>query len=284
MPGFTAGQLDDEPVVSLRPQKGWVPVHLGELWEYRELLYFLIWRDIKVRYKQTVLGGLWAILQPLLTAFAFTAIFGYAAKLPSDGVPYVVMTYTALLPWQLFAHALTDSGNSLVANQNLITKVYFPRLIVPVAAVLGGLVDFALGFVVLAGMLIYFHIPVSPAILTLPLFVLFALATAAAVGIWLSALNVQYRDIRYALPFLTQFWLLVTPVAYSSSIVPEPLRVIYALNPMAGVVEGFRWAILGKSFAHGGVFLVISVVAVVVALVAGLFYFRRMERSFAEVV
>jgi lipopolysaccharide transport system permease protein len=274
----------DEPVVLLRPSSGWVPIRLAELWEYRELLYFLIWRDIKVRYKQTVLGGLWAILQPLLTALAFTAIFGYAAKLPSqEGIPYVVFTYTALLPWQLFAHALNDSGNSLVANQHLITKVYFPRLIIPVAAVLSGLVDFALGFVVLAGMLIYFRIPVTPAILTLPLFILLALAVATAAGLWLSALNVQYRDVRYAIPFLTQFWLLVTPVAYSSAIVPEPLRMIYALNPMAGVVEGFRWAVLGQSMENAG-FLAVSTVAVLVALVSGLFYFRRMERSFAEIV
>lgn len=271
------------PVVVIRPSRGWVSLKLQDLWEYRELLYFLVWRDVKVRYKQTVLGAAWAILQPFLTMVVFSIFFGRLAGVPSDGIPYPVFAYTALLPWQLFAHALTESGNSLVANQQLITKVYFPRLVIPISAVLAGLVDFSIAFVVLLGMMFYYGIVPTAAASALPLFILLAIATALAVGLWLSALNVQYRDVRYTIPFLTQFWLFATPIAYSSSLVPEQWRALYGLNPMAGVVEGFRWALLGKSGGVGPL-MIVSALVVGVLLVGGLVYFRRMEKTFADVV
>lgn len=270
-------------VIQIRPSTGWVALKLRDLWDYRELLYFLVWRDIKVRYKQTVLGAAWAILQPLLTMVVFSIFFGRLAGMPSDGIPYPIFTYTALLPWQLFSHALIEASNSLVMNERLITKVYFPRLVIPIATVLAGLVDFSIAFIVLIGMMLFFGIVPTMAILTLPLFILFAIATALAIGLWLSALNVQYRDVRYVIPFLTQFWLFATPIAYSSSLIPEPWRVWYGLNPMAGVVEGFRWALLGKT---GGTpsLLIVSVLIVGLLLLGGLAYFRRMERSFADVI
>lgn len=271
------------PTIVIRPSKGWVPLRLGQLWEYRELLYFLVWRDVKVRYKQTALGAAWAIIQPFFTMVVFSIFFGRLAGIPSDGVPYPIFAYCALLPWQLFAHALTESSNSLVGNQNLITKVYFPRLVIPLAALLAGLVDFGIAFLVLLAMMAYYGIVPTAAALTLPLLVLFAVATALAVGLWLSALNVQYRDVRYTIPFLTQFWLFVTPVAYPASLVPEPWRVLLGLNPMAGVVEGFRWALLGTGPAPGAL-LAVSLVVVGALLVGGLYYFRRMERTFADVV
>jgi lipopolysaccharide transport system permease protein len=269
-------------MVIIRPSRGWVSLNLRDLWEYRELLYFLVWRDVKVRYKQTVLGAAWAILQPFLTMVVFSVFFGRLAKVPSDGIPYPVFAYTALLPWQLFAHALNESGNSLVTNQQLIKKIYFPRLVIPISAVLAGMVDFGIAFLVLLGMMCYYGVAPTAAALTLPLFILLAIATALAVGLWLSALNVQYRDVRYTLPFLTQFWLFATPIAYSSTLVPERWRPLYGLNPMAGVVEGFRWALLGK----GGVgpMLIVSVLAVILLLLGGLVYFRRMEKTFADVV
>ena len=280
--------LPDSPPVSLptlhiRPPQGWASLELGELWEYRELLFFLVWRDIKVRYKQTALGAAWAIIQPFFMMVVFSLFFGRLAKIPSDGIPYPVFAYCALLPWQLFAHALTESSNSLVGNQNLITKVYFPRLVVPISAVLGGLVDFAVAFVILLGMMAYYGLVPTLAIVTLPLFVLLAIFTALGVGLWLSALNVQYRDVRYTIGFLTQFWLFATPVAYPSSLVPQQWRWLYGLNPMAGVVEGFRWALLGKSEGPG-ILLVFSIFAVIVLLVSGLYYFRRMEQTFADIV
>ena len=272
-----------QPVILIRPSKGWVPFNLRDLWEYRELLYFLVWRDVKVRYKQTALGAAWAILQPCLTMIAFSVFFGRLAGIPSDGIPYPIFTFTALLPWQLFSHALIESSNSLVTNERLITKVYFPRLVIPMSAVLAGLVDFGIAFGVLVVMMFFFGIVPTTAILTLPFFILLAIATALAVGLWLSALNVQYRDVRYVIPFLTQFWLFATPIAYSSNLVPEPWRAWYGLNPMAGVVEGFRWALLGKT---GGTpaLLIVSTVIVGVLLISGLAYFRRMERTFADVV
>ena len=273
----------DLPKIVIRPSRGWVPLKLKEFWEYRELLYFLIWRDIKVRYKQTALGAAWAIIQPLFTMIVFSIFFGRLAKIPSDGVPYPIFAFCALLPWQLFAHALTESGNSLVASQNLITKVYFPRLVIPVAAVLAGLVDFAIAFVVLLGMMAYYGIVPTMAVVFLPLFLLLAVTTALAVGLWLSALNVQYRDVRYTIPFLTQFWLFITPIAYPSSLVPEGWRTLFGLNPMAGVVESFRWALLGTANAPGPM-LAVSVGVVVALLVGGLYYFRRMEKTFADVV
>lgn len=278
-----AAVLDTLPPLIIRPSRGWGSLRLKELWEYHELLYFLIWRDIKVRYKQTVLGAAWAILQPFLTMVVFSIFFGKLAKIPSDGVPYPVFAYCALLPWQFFSNALTASGNSLVSNQGLITKVYFPRLVIPISAVLAGLVDFCISFVVLLMMMFYYGIVPTKAVLTLPLFLLFAIATALAVGLWLSALNVRYRDVRYTMPFLAQFWLFVTPVAYSSSLVPETWRTLYGLNPMAGVVEGFRWALLGKTGGIGPLML-LSALAVAVLLIGGLVYFRRMEKTFADVV
>ena len=242
-----------------------------------------MWRDIKVRYKQTALGAAWAIIQPVFMMLVFTLFFGKLAKVPSDNLPYSVFTFTALLPWQLFSHALTESSNSLVSNQNLISKVYFPRLVVPISAVLGGLVDFAIAFVILLGLILYYGIVPSWAIFTLPAFVLLAVATALAVGLWLSALNVQYRDVRYTIAFLIQFWLFATPVAYPSSIVPEKWRALYGLNPMVGVVEGFRWALLGKANPPG-IQLWVSCAVVVLLLTAGLYYFRRMEQQFADIV
>ena len=274
---------DTLPVLRIEPSRGWVSLRLNELWDYRELLYFLVWRDIKVRYKQTELGAIWAVLQPMLTMLVFSVFFGRLAKMPSDGIPYPVFVYAALLPWQLFSYALTESANSLVGSQNLIKKVYFPRLVVPLSSVLSGLVDFAISFVVLLGLMAYYGIRPTAAIAVLPLFVLFALATALSVGLWLSALNVEFRDVRYTIPFLTQFWMFATPVAYPSSLVPEKWRVFLGLNPMAGVVEGFRWALLGKSDAPGPL-LWVSLAAVILLLSGGLAYFRRMEKTFADVV
>jgi lipopolysaccharide transport system permease protein len=236
-----------------------------------------------VRYKQTALGAAWAVIQPLFMMLVFSLFFGRLAGVPSDGVPYPVFTFCALLPWQLFAHALTESSNSLVGNQNLITKVYFPRLVVPMSAVLGGLVDFAIAFVILLGMLAFYGLVPGWQILALPAFVLLAVMTALAVGLWLSALNVQYRDVRYTINFLVQFWLFATPVAYPSSIIPAQWRVVYGLNPMVGVVEGFRWSLLGKPESPSTVVLV-STIVVATLLVGGLFYFRRMEQQFADVV
>jgi lipopolysaccharide transport system permease protein len=267
----------------IEPPKGWAPLALTELWKFRELLFFLTWRDIKVRYKQTALGATWAILQPVLTMILFSVIFGGLAKLPSEGVPYPIFTFTALLPWQLFAFALTQSSNSLVGSQNLISKVYFPRLVVPFSSVLAGVVDFGIAFVVLVGLMFYYGIALTPAVLLLPVFLILTLASALAVGLWLSALNVQYRDIRYVVPFLTQFWMYSTPIAYSSSIIPEKWRWLYSLNPMTGVVEGFRLAVLGKSSLDVAS-LCISAGMVVVLLVGGLYYFKRMESSFADVI
>jgi lipopolysaccharide transport system permease protein len=273
---------DALPVLRIEPSRGWVSLGLGELWEYRELLYFLVWRDIKVRYKQTALGATWAILQPVMTMMVFSVFFGRLAKLPSDGIPYPVFVFAALLPWQLFAYALSESANSLVVSQNLIKKVYFPRLVVPIASVLAGLVDFAISFVVLLGLMAYYGIRPTPAVAVLPLFVMFAVAAALSVGLWLSALNVQFRDVRYTIPFLTQFWMFATPVAYPSSLVPEKWRTLFGLNPMAGVVEGFRWALLGKAKSPGPL-LFVSIAVVVVLLIGGLIYFRRMESTFADV-
>jgi lipopolysaccharide transport system permease protein len=270
-------------VLTIEAGKDPLGKQLCDLWAYRELLYFLAWRDFKVRYRQTALGAAWAVIQPFLTMVVFSVFFGYLGKIPSDGVPYPVFVYSALLPWSLFAQALNESSNSLVNNQGLITKVYFPRLIIPVAPLFVGLVDFGIAFAVLIGLMLAYGIVPSLAILTVPLFVLLAILTALAVGMWLSALNVEYRDIRYAIPFLTQFWLFATPVAYPSSLLPEPWRSLYGLNPMAGVVEGFRWALLGRTSAPGPLIL-ISAVTVLALLVSGLWYFNRMEQTFADIV
>lgn len=271
------------PVLILQPSRGFLKLKLRDLWEYRELLYFLVWRDVKVRYKQTVLGAAWAVLQPVMTMIVFSIFFGRLAKVPSDGIPYPVFAFTALLPWQLFAYALNESSNSLVSNQNLITKVYFPRLVIPIAAVLAGLVDFGIAFVILMGLMWYYGIVPTAAVALLPLFVLLAIVTALAVGLWLSALNVKYRDVRYTIPFLTQLWMFATPVAYPSSIVPKPWRALLGLNPLAGVVEGFRWALLGRA-TEPGPLLAVSIAVVLALLVGGLIYFRRTESTFADVV
>jgi lipopolysaccharide transport system permease protein len=271
------------PHTRIEPSKGWISLGLRDLWKYRELLFFLAWRDIKVRYKQTALGVAWAVIQPLFTMLAFTLFFGRLAKVPSDGIPYPLFSYTGLLPWQLFAYALTESSNSVVANERLITKIYFPRLVVPLASILAGLVDFAISFTLVIGMMIWYGVRPTWAVLTLPFFVIFTMATALGVGLWLSALNVQYRDVRYSLTFIVQFWLIASPVAYSITLVPARWRPFYGLNPMAGVIEGFRWALLGKAQAPGAI-LWVSVVVVGVILVGGLYYYRRMEKTFADMV
>ena len=272
-----------DEVIILRPSRGWGSLNLGDLWQYRELIYFLTWRDIKVRYKQTALGAAWAILQPFLSMVVFTIFFGGLLKVSSDNVPYPIFSYTALLPWGVFSKALTDAGRSLVINRNMITKVYFPRLVVPLASVLSGVVDFLIAFVVLLGMMVYFHVTPSSAVWALPFLLILALITALGVGLWLSALNVIYRDVGYVLPFLTQFWFYITPVVYSSTEVPDKWRLIYALNPMTGVVEGFRWALLNTESAPGPMVAVSAAIAVVI-LITGMFYFRRMERTFADMV
>ncbi|MBI2815522.1 MAG: ABC transporter permease [Acidobacteria bacterium] len=269
-------------VITGRSKISWA-LAVRELWQYRELLYFLVWRDVKVRYKQTVLGLAWAVVQPLFIALTLSLFLGRLAKLPSGGVPYIVFAYTAMVPWQLFASALTDSSNSLVANERLITKVYFPRVVVPMSTVLGGLVDFTVAFAVLIPFLAYYHITPTVTALAAPFFVLLAALISFGAGLWLSALNVQYRDVRYTVGFLIQLWFFLTPVVYPSSVVPEKWRALYGLNPMAGVVEGFRWALLGTGEAP--VRLVsVSVLAAALIVVSGFYYFRHMEDTFADVI
>ena len=277
-----AHSLSTEPLIIER-SRGLFSLKLRELWAYRELLFFLIWRDVKVRYKQTVLGAAWAIIQPFTAMVVFSIIFGRLARLPSDGLPYPIFTYAALLPWNFFSSALSQSSQSLVSSANLITKVYFPRLVIPIAAAVGGAVDFAIAFVILLGMMFFYGIVPTAAILTLPLFLLLALAAALGVGLWLSALNVRYRDVRYIVPFLVQIWLYASPVAYSSSLVPERWRPLYGMNPMAGVIEGFRWALLGTDWQPGPL-VSASLGMVLVILISGALYFRRMEKTFADVV
>ena len=269
--------------IMLEPPRGWLNLRLRELWEFRELLFFLIWRDIKVRYKQTILGATWAVLQPLLTMVVFSLIFGKLGKLPSNGIPYPVFTFAALVPWQLFSRALSDASISLVGNQNMVTKIYFPRIFLPSASVLGGLLDFGISFTILLILMVIYDIPFTWAILTVPLFLALCVMTALAVGLWLSALNVRFRDVKYITPFLLQFWMYASPVAYSSSLIPEQWRVLYGLNPMAGVVEGFRWALLGQPISVGS-FLPISILAVALLFISSLIYFQRMELTFADVV
>jgi lipopolysaccharide transport system permease protein len=267
----------------IKPSHGWAALDLRDLWLYRELVFFMTWRDLKVRYKQTLLGASWAILQPFLTMVVFSIFFGNLANVPSDGVPYPIFSYTGLVPWVLFSKALQDASRSLVANSHMITKVYFPRMILPLSSVMAGVVDFLIAFVVLLGMMVFFNISPTVNIWVLPLFLLLALVTAVGVGLWLSALNVLFRDINYILPFLTQFWMFLTPVAYPSSMVPSEWQVIFALNPMTGVIEGFRWALLGTGQPPGILTLVSSIVAVFL-LISGMFYFKRMERLFADMV
>jgi lipopolysaccharide transport system permease protein len=267
----------------IAPSRGWVPLKLSELWEYRELLYFLVWRDVKVRYKQTALGASWAIIQPFFTMVVFSLFFGHLGKIPSDGLPYPIFAFAALVPWTFFANGLSQSSNSLVGSSNLITKVYFPRLIIPLGSVFSGIIDFIIAFAVLLGMMLFYGLWPTLNILWLPLFLLLALITSLGVGLWLSALNVEYRDVRHVVPFITQFWLLATPIGYPSSMLPEPWRTLYGLNPMAGVVEGFRWALFGTSSAPGPI-IAVSAGAAVLILVTGAFYFRRMEKTFADIV
>ncbi len=272
------------PVMIYEPIKsGLRSVNWRELWEYRELLYFLTWRDIKIRYKQAALGVAWAVLQPLFTMIVFSVFFGAFAHLPSDGIPYPVFTYVALLPWQLFSGSLSRAGTSLVANRSLLTKVYFPRLVIPLSSVGAGLVDFAIAFVILLGLMLVYGITPTWAIFTLPLFIVFAALASLAVGLWLSALDVQYRDFEHAIPFIIQAWMYASPVAYSADLVPAGiLRTLYGLNPMAGVIQGYRWALLGGSPPDA--LLLVSALVVLLLLISGLAYFRRMEDSFADIV
>jgi lipopolysaccharide transport system permease protein len=278
----TANGGASRTMVRRQARPGWVAIDFAELWRYRELIVFYALRDIKVRYKQTLLGIAWAVLQPVLTMVVFSIFFGNLAGVPSDGIPYPLFAYCGLVPWQLFAYALTQSSNRIVEDAQVISKVYFPRLIVPLASVIAGLVDFTIALGTLAAMMLYYGISPGWAILTLPLFTLLAVMAALAVGLWLSALNVRYRDVRYTIPFLAQFWLFVTPVAYSSSLVPAQWQTLYGINPMVGVVNGFRWALLGITPPDPMLF--VSVTATVVFLIGGLFYFRRMEKSFADII
>jgi len=276
-------KIIDKSHFRIKPTQGWLSLDLDELWEYRELLYFLAWRDIRVRYKQTALGVAWAVLQPLLTMLVFTVFLGKLAKVPSDGIPYPIFTFSALVPWTFFANGLAQSSTSLVLNANLLKKVYFPRLVIPISSVLSGGVDFLISFLVLVGMMLYYGMPPTMNILCVPL--LFALTTVISLGtgLWLSALNVEYRDIRYVVPFLTQFWMFATPIAYPSSLLSERWRLLYGLNPMVGIVDGFRWALLGVATVPSATLVMSSIVSVGL-LVTGALYFRRMERTFADVV
>jgi homopolymeric O-antigen transport system permease protein len=275
--------MDQMPAILIEPPRRWEALELREFWRYRELLYFLTWRDVKVRYKQTAIGAAWAILQPFLTMVVFSVIFGSLIQVPSDGVPYPIFSYAALLPWTFFAGALTRSGNSLVYDANLVSKVYFPRMILPFAAVLSLLVDFAIAFIILLGMMLFYGIVPGATVITLPLFLLLAFMTSLGIGLWLSALNVKYRDIAYIIPFLAQLWLFVTPVAYPGTIIPEHWRFLFSLNPMVAVVEGFRWALLGQQGVQGE-FILLSTMVVLALFIGGLFFFRRMEAEFADVV
>lgn len=284
IPFFKTKQpASEKGIVRIEPSKGWVSLKLRELWEYRELLYFLIWRDVKVRYKQTILGGSWAIIQPFFTMVVFSLFFGKLAKVPSDDIPYPIFSYTALVPWAFFANGLNQATNSIVSGSNLIQKVYFPRLAMPIASVLGGIVDFVLAFIMLIVMMIYYGMTPTFNMIWLPFILLLAFTTSLGVSLWLSAMYVQFRDVRHIIPFLTQIWLFATPIAYPSSLLHEPWRTIYGINPMVGVVEGFRWALLGTQTAPGLTIIFSSLVAAGL-MVSGAYYFRRMEKTFADVV
>jgi len=271
------------PHSRISPPDSWLSFELRELWIYRELLFFLVWRDIKVKYKQTVLGIGWAVIQPFFTMVVFSIFFGKIAKMPSDGVPYPIFSYAALVPWIFFANSLSSASNSLVGESNLIKKVYFPRLVIPISSVVSGTMDFLLSFLLLIALMIYWNIVPTVATIWLPVFTVLAMVTALGVGLWLSALNVQFRDIRYIIPFLIQIWLFATPIVYPSSLLPESWRILYGLNPMVGVVEGFRWALLGTS-GPPGLMLLVSVAVSVGLLLSGALYFRKMENTFADVI
>lgn len=278
-----ASETPTGQIAIIRPTRGWTSVNLREIWAYRELVYFLVWRDFKVRYKQTILGIGWTVIQPLFMTLLFTVIFGQFAGISSGGAPYAAFAYVGLLPWNLFSRGLSQGSTSLVANERLVTKVYFPRTILPSSAVISGFIDFFVGFVILVGLLAYYGIVPTLAIVTLPLFTLVAVMAAMGIAFWLSAIDARYRDVRYTLPFLTQLWFFATPIVYPLSLVPGSIRWLYALNPMVGVVEGFRWALLGQSWSLDPASLV-SLAVVVVVFVGGLFYFRRTERVFADMV
>jgi lipopolysaccharide transport system permease protein len=280
---FMRSQLQEARILNIRPSRGWQHLDLMKVWQYRELLFFLSWRDIKVRYKQTLLGALWAVIQPLMTMVVFSLFFGKLAKMPSDGIPYPLFVFTALVPWTLFSNSLTQSSNSLVQNAHMLKKVYFPRLIIPISTVLSGVIDFIIAFGVLLLMMLFYRVVPTVDMIWVPCLVLLEIATVLGVGLWLSALNVQFRDVRYVVPFLSQFWLFTTPIAYPSSLLTEPWRTVYGLNPMVGVVEGFRSALLGLHPAPGPVIIVSSCTSLMI-LISGLFYFRRMERTFADTV
>jgi lipopolysaccharide transport system permease protein len=269
--------------VLIRPISGWVPINLRDLWEYRELLYFLTWRDIKVRYKQTALGMAWVVLQPLLLMLVFTMFFGRLVELPSDGIPYPLFTYIALLPWQLFSRALNEGSMSLIAHERVITKTYFPRILLPASAVLASLIDFGIAFLVLIGFILFYGVHPGLAIFTLPVFVLLVVMTAFGVSLWLAAFNVLYRDVRYVLPFLTQLWMFATPIIYPVSVVPDSWRLLYSLNPMVGVVEGFRWAVLGNTSGMDAMFG-LSALVVASVLGGGILYFQSVQQTFADVI
>jgi lipopolysaccharide transport system permease protein len=279
-PIITTGQR--EPTIRIRPPKKWVPINLSELWQYRELLYSFVTRDVKIRYKQTALGFLWAIIQPLFLMVVFTLFFGNLAKVPSEGIPYPLFSFAALIPWTLFAEGITRSTTSMVSNANIMTKVYFPRLIMPISGILSPLVDFAIAFGILIIMMAYYGFVPTVAIVLLPAFILLAILTSLAVGLWLSALNVKYRDFQYTIPFLIQLWLFASPVVYPASMLPQSWQYVYALNPMVGVIEGFRWALLGLE--PPGALILVSVGVVICLLIGGLFYFKRMDQYFADVV
>ena len=271
------------PVLRIEPSSGWASLNFKELWIYRELFYFLTWRDIKVRYKQTELGIAWAVIQPFLTMVIFSLFFGRLAKIPSDGIPYPIFAFTALVPWIFFANGLTQASNSLVGNSNLITKVYFPRIMIPISSVLSGAIDFALAFTVLFGMILYYHLSVTLTILYLPYYLLLALITALGAGLWFSALNVRYRDVRFVVPFIIQIWMFATPIAYPASLIPGRWRLLYGLNPMVGVVDGFRWMLTGTQIQASPVVAVSTAVALA-TLITGALYFKRVEKTFADVV
>lgn len=279
--------ISKPPTLVIEPATGLLSLQLGRLWQYRELLYFLVWRDVKVRYKQTALGVLWIILQPVVSMVVFNLLFGVLLKVPSGDVPYTIFAYTALLPWNYFAGSLSRASSSLIGNANLITKVYFPRLVIPISGVLSGLVDFAVAFVVLALLMLYYGLRPTAGVIWLPFFMLLALSTALGFGLWLSALNVRYRDVNYLVPFLVQIWMYLTPVIYGSNLIPEQYRFLLALNPMTGVVEGFRWALLGGEIGGGGVpagLYTISILITVLVLISGAIFFRNTERTFADVI
>lgn len=271
------------PIMRIEPTYGWGKLNLQAVWEYRDLLYFLAWRDIKVRYKQTALGSAWAIIQPLTTMVVFTIIFGQLAKIPSDGIPYPIFSFCALLPWNYFAGAFGRSSGSLVGSAHLISKVYFPRLVIPISSLLSGLLDFAIAFLMLIGLMFWYGIVPSIAVLWLPAFLLMAVAIALGVGLWLGALNVLYRDVQYLVPFLSQIWMYATPIVYPASMIPGQWQLLYGLNPMVGVVEGFRWSLLGKGVVPGPM-LTISILVTVILLVSGALFFHRVEKTFADVV